>query len=63
MKTKLIKLWHVVEIVGLIVIFFEFFFAESEFMMVKMGILTIIFMLTVNKIEGDQIGQQTSVGR
>ena len=53
MNDKLIKLWRVVEIVGLIVIFFEFFFAESEFMMIKMGILTIIFMLAVNKFEGE----------
>ena len=53
MNSKLIKLWRVVEIVGLIVIFFEFSFAESEFMMIKMGIFTIIFMPTVNKFEGD----------
>ena len=53
MNDKLIKLWCVVEIVGLITIFLMFFFAKSEFMMIKMGILTIIFMLAVNKFEGE----------
>ena len=53
MKNKLIKLWYVLEIVGLIAIFLEFFFTKSQFMMIKMGILTIIFMLTVNKLDGD----------
>ena len=38
MKNKLIKLWNVVGIVCLIVVFFEFFFTKSEFMMIKMGI-------------------------
>jgi len=51
MKAKLIKLWYVVELIGLISMFLIFFFTKSEFMMIKMGILTIIFMLTVNKLE------------
>jgi len=51
MKNKLIKLWYVIELIGLIAIFLVFFFAESEFMMIKMGILTIIFMLAVTKID------------
>ena len=51
MKTKLIKLWYAIELIGLIAIFLMFFFAKSEFMMIKMGILTIIFMLTVIKAE------------
>jgi len=53
MNDKLIKFWYVIELIGLIAIFLMFFFAESEFMMIKMGILTIIFMLAVNKFEGE----------
>ena len=51
MKDKLIKLWYVIELIGLIAMFLMFFFAESEFMMIKMGILTIIFTLTARKID------------
>ena len=51
MKNKLIKLWYVIELIGLIAIFLMFFFTKSEFMMIKMGILTIIFTLTVSKID------------
>jgi len=51
MKNKLIKLWYVIELIGLIAIFIMFFFAKSEFMMIKMGILTIIFMMAVIKID------------
>lgn len=51
MKNKLRKLLYVIELIGLIAIFLMFFFAKSEFMMIKMGILTIIFMLTVSKLE------------
>jgi len=51
MKTKLIKLWYAIELIGLISMFLIFFFAKSEFMMIKMGILTIIFTLTVTKID------------
>ena len=53
MKNKLIKLWYVIELIGLIAMFLTFFFTKSEFMMIKMGILTIIFMLAVNKFEGE----------
>ena len=51
MKTKLSKIWHTIELLCFTAIVLTFFFTKSEFMMIKMGILTIMWMLTANKSE------------
>jgi len=51
MKTKLRKLWYTIELIGFIGIFLTFFLTKSEFMMIKMGILIIMLMLTVSKVD------------